>query len=119
MVAVAVLAVAATAIYFSNTEALSSQRKLEEQTIAHWILANEVAMVKLGARVKAVDQSGRLAAGTASRRMEYAGYEWDLVMRTERLSGSARSYQWDLFRIVDGESLGPIRSASSVIWTSP
>ena len=43
MVAIAILAVASAAVFFSNSEALQSQLRLEEQTIAQWALANQAS----------------------------------------------------------------------------
>ena len=120
MVAIAVLSVATSAVYFSNSEALASQRALEHATIAQWLLSNEVSKAKLAAKVQGQPDGVRAPPDSTSARLEYAGLEWDLEARTVSQSeGHAVLRRWELYLIVDGEAVGPIRNVHAVIWEGP
>ena len=47
MVAIAILAISAMIIYSSNSSAIRHQLSLEETTIGHWLLLNEIEEEKL------------------------------------------------------------------------
>lgn len=51
MVAIAVLAVVGSAVFYSNNRAINQQILLEEKTIASWVLQNQIAYLHLDKRI--------------------------------------------------------------------
>ena len=120
MVAVAILAVASSAVYFSNTEALATQVKLEEQTIAQWILANQSNVEKIVSRLEDTGSPLLRRAISGPQQIEFAGLDWEIASyRLPSESPKVRRMQWEVFRIVEGKRIGPIRSYQAVIGTNP
>ena len=114
MVAVAILAVASAAVFFSNSEALQAQVRLEEQTIAQWALANQVAYYRLAQEMDSGALHTMANATLSPQRMNIAGY--DLEVAATVLPSDITSVQhirWEVYRIVDGDPIGPIRSLTA------
>ena len=70
MVAVAVLAIVGSAIFYSNNRAIQQQIVLEEKTVAGWIAQNQIAYLRLDQRVNSSqqnrirDQNNRIQLGS-------------------------------------------------------
>ena len=110
MAAIAILAVASSAVYFSNSEALTSQVRLEEQTVAQWILANQAALDKLKVRLDHTGSPILSSSLSGTKHLEFAGIDWELSShQLPSNTPSITRVQWEAFRIVDGRRIGPIR----------
>ena len=55
MVAIAVLAVVGSAVFYSNNRAINQQNILEHKTIASWVLQNQIAYLHLDRRINRED----------------------------------------------------------------
>ena len=55
MVAIAVLAVVGSAVFYSNNRAINQQNLLEHKTIASWVLQNQIAYLHLDKRINRDD----------------------------------------------------------------
>ena len=116
MVAVAILAVASAAVFFSNSEALQAQVRLEEQTIAQWALANQVAYYRLAQEMDSGALHAMANTTLSPQRVNVAGYDLEVsatVMPSD-IAG-VQHIRWDVYRIIDGDPIGPIRSLSAWI----
>lgn len=58
MVAIAILAISAMIIYSSNSSAIRHQLSLEESTIGHWLLLNEIEEEKINRVVDSQTEDG-------------------------------------------------------------
>ena len=58
MVAIAILAISAMIIYSSNSSAIRHQLSLEETTIGHWLLLNEIEEEKINRVVESEEEDG-------------------------------------------------------------
>lgn len=117
MVAIAILAVASSAVYFSNSEALSSQVKLEEQTIAQWALANQVAYYRLTQKVDGNPFLDSLDFQSNYQQISVAGLDLEIQMRKVPISFQSAQLEivnWEVYRVVDSDLVGPLRSYSAV-----
>ena len=114
MVAIGILAVASAAVFFSNSEALQTQARLEEQTIAQWVLANQVAYGRLAHELELGSFYAPADISLAPQQINVAGLDFEItavVLPTS--TTNSRHIRWEVFRIVDGEARGPIRSLSA------
>lgn len=119
MVAVAILAVASSAVFFSNSEALQSQVRLEEQTIAQWALANQVSYYRLAQEMDSGALHTMVNASLTPQRMNVAGYDLEVsatVLPSDVVG--VRHIRWEVHRIIDGDPVGPIRSLTAWVRTS-
>ena len=114
MVAIAILAVASAAVFFSNSEALQAQQRLEEQTVAQWALANQVSYYRLAQEMEIIGLDAVANASLSPQRIDVAGYDLE-VSATVLPSDAAgvRHIRWEVYRIVDGDPIGPIRSLTA------
>ena len=117
MVAIAILAVASSAVFFSNSEALTTQVKLEEQTIAQWALSNQVAYYRLSRKVKGNTLYSADFQFMDNQRITIGGI--DLEIQTRRSTVNMQflpmeQVTFSAYRIVDDRLLGPIRSYHAV-----
>ena len=87
MVAIAVVAIAALAVFQSNSHALRQQASLEQITIGQWILMDEIAKHRLE---KIIDEP--LSSKFAQTRIMQAGHEYEVEKDTVYLvvDGSAQ-----------------------------
>ena len=111
MVAIGILAVASSAVFFSNSEALRAQASLEEQTIAQWVLANQVAYYRLAQQLEGGALPTMMESSLTNRRIDVAGIELEVKTTTMPSDSSGvRHIRWEAYRIVDHEAIGPIRT---------
>ncbi|MCY4093587.1 MAG: type II secretion system minor pseudopilin GspI [Gammaproteobacteria bacterium] len=114
MVAIAILAVASAAVFFSNSEALQAQARLEEQTIAQWALANQVAYYRLAQQMESGALHAMTNATLSPQRMNVGGYDLEVsaTVLPSDVSG-VQHVRWEVYRIVDNDPIGPIRSLTA------
>ena len=120
MVAVAILAVASSAMFFSNSEALNAQARMEEQTVAQWALANQVAYYQLAQRLDNEAVHAYANSSLTPQQVNVGGY--DLEITTTELptnSSAVRHIEWQAYRIVDGDQIGPIRTLTAWVHEEP
>ena len=114
MVAIAILAVASAAVFFSNSEALQAQIRLEEQTVAQWALANQVAHYRLAQEMSITSLHAMANASLSPQRMNVAGYDLEIAATVLPSDfPNVRHIRWEVYRIVDGDPIGPIRSLTA------
>ena len=112
MVAIAVLAVIAAAVYHRNSAALDQQRLLEVQTIAQWVGQTKLEEVKYRSRLKEID--GAISGGFAT--VMVGTYEFDL--RTEFVPIDDFDAQWvtvDIYHINGPNPDQRIQSVKAVV----
>lgn len=118
MVAVAILAVASAAVFFSNSEALQTQVRLEEQTIAQWALANQAAYYRLAQEMDTGALHTMANATLSPQRMNVAGFDLEVsatVLPSDIIG--VQHIRWEAYRIVDDDPIGPIRSLTAWVRT--
>ena len=114
MVAVAILAVASAAVFYSNSEALQGQLRLEEQTVAQWALANQVSYYRLAHEMDSGALHSMANASLSPQRINIAGYDLEIsatVLPSDMVG--VRHIRWEVYRIVDNYPIGPIRSLTA------
>lgn len=114
MVAIAILAVASAAVFFSNSEALQAQQRLEEQTVAQWALANQVSYYRLAQEMEIMGHDALANASLSPQRVYIAGYDLEITATVlpSDVAG-VRHIRWEVYRIVDEDPIGPIRSLTA------
>lgn len=120
MVAIGVLAVASAAVFLNNSDALRTQAKLEEQTIAQWVLANQVAYGRLSHELEVGSLYAPADISLSPQLISVAGLDFEVstvVLPTS--TESTQHIQWEVYRIVDGKSIGPLRSLSAWLPIAP
>ena len=114
MVAIAILAVASTAVFYTNSEALRSQARLEEHTIAQWVLANQVAYFQLAEVVVSDLPVGALDASLTTKQLNVAGLDLEITAYiVPSQSNRMRQIRWEVYRLVDDDRRGPLRSLTA------
>ena len=88
MVAIAVLAVIAAAVFHRNSAALDQQRLLETQTIAQWVGQTKLEELKYRSRIEEID----VASSGAFSTIQVGTYEFDL--RTDFVPIDDFNAQW-------------------------
>lgn len=114
MVAIAILAVASSAVYFSNSEALSTQVRLEEKTIAQWALVNQVAYYRLTNKVENNPVYSNSFSIFDSQQVTVGGIDLEIETRRTPLGYggnlSLERVTLSAYRNVDGKLQGPIHT---------
>ena len=113
MAAVAILAVASTAVFFSNSAALTAQSKLEEKTVAQWALANQSAYFQLAKNLDSTASSSFAVISLGTQRVNLGGYDMEIRSVAQPSNGGIEQIRWDAYRLVDSEAIGPIRSLTT------
>lgn len=114
MVAIGILAVASAAVFFSNSEALQAQARLEEQTVAQWVLANQIAYYRLAQEMDTSALHAMANASLSPQQMSVAGYELEVtanVLPSDFVG--VRHIRWEVYRIIDRDRIGPIRTLTA------
>lgn len=98
MVAIAVVAIAAIAVFQSNSNALRVQASLEQVTLGHWILMDQIAKHHLDEIVDNPD-----AQKMSDSRVYQAGQEFEVNVDTVSLdNGYVEMLEFSVFLVVDG-----------------
>lgn len=114
MAAVAILAVASSAVFFSNSAALNAQAKLEEQTVAQWALANQSAYYELASRIDSSGMNALASATFGTQRVNVGGYDLEIRSAAEPIAiGGINQMRWEAYRLIDGRAIGPILSLTT------
>lgn len=108
MVAIAVVAIAAIAVFQSNSNALRVQASLEQVTMGHWILMDQIAKHHLDTIVDDPD-----AQKVRDSRVYQAGQEFEVNVDTTTLdSGYVEMLEFSVYLVVDGDPQDrPLKSA--------
>ncbi len=114
MVAVGILAIVSSAVFFTNSGALQTQVRLEEQTIAQWALANQVAYYQLAQTVDEGSSPTLFSSSLTPKRVDIGGFDLEIVAtRLASPSDDVLQIRWEAYRIVDGDPVGPIGSLTA------
>ncbi len=98
MVAIAVMAVTAIAIFQSNSTALRQQEALEHITIGHWVLMDQIAKHHLES---IVDQ--QLTSGQRQTLVMQAGQEFEIHKENVSIENSyVDQLEFSVYRVVNG-----------------
>ncbi len=108
MVAIAVVAIAAIAVFQSNSNALRVQGSLEQVTMGHWILMDQIAKHHLD---EIVDDPN--AQKLRDSRVYQAGQEYEVNIDTTTIdSGYVEMLEFSVYLVVDGNPQDrPLKSA--------
>ena len=108
MVAIAVVAIAAIAVFQSNSNALKVQTSLEQVTMGHWILMDQIAKHHLDELVDNPD-----AQKMSDSRIYQAGQEYEINVDSVSLeNGYIEMLEFSVFLVVDGNPQDkPLKSA--------
>lgn len=108
MVAIAVVAIAAIAVFQSNSNALKVQTSLEQVTMGHWILMDQIAKHHLDEIVDNPD-----AQKMSDSRIYQAGREYEINVDSVSLdNGYIEMLEFSVFLVVDGNPQDkPLKSA--------
>lgn len=100
MVAIAVMAVTAIAIFQSNSSALRQQERLEHITVGHWVLMDQIAKHHLESIVE--DQM------TSSQRQTFvmqAGQEFEVRKETVQSENTyVEKLEFSVYRVLNGRA---------------
>lgn len=100
MVAIAVVAIAAIAIFQSNSNSLRVQSSLEQVTIGHWILMDQIAKHHFDLILSDPDLQKM-----SSSRVYQAGHEYEVQIDTVQLdAGYIEMLEFSIFLVVDGRT---------------
>jgi general secretion pathway protein I len=108
MVAIAVVAIAAISVFQSNSNALKVQSSLEQVTMGHWILMDQIAKHHLDEILD--DPDGRKLTDS---RIYQAGQEYEVNVDSVSLDNSyIEMLEFSVFLVVDGNPQDkPLKSA--------
>ena len=100
MVAIAVMAIAAIAIYQSNSNALNQQQTLEQMTIGHWVLMDQIAKHHLES---IVDES--LTSDQRQSFVMQAGQEFEVVVEDVEIENTyVEKLEFSVHRVINGRT---------------
>lgn len=98
MVAIAVVAIAAIAVFQSNSNAVKVQASLEQVTMAHWILMDQIAKHHLD---KIVDDP--TAKKISDSRVYQAGQEFEVNVDTVQIdAGYIEMLEFSVYLVEEG-----------------
>ncbi len=105
MVAVALLALASIAVYFSTSNSIRQQQSLEEFTIGHWVLMNVLEETKL----KVALDPTLITSAPKRRRVEIQQFEkkYEVVISRieQRNNDYVDRYEFEVFAFEPGSSI--------------
>ena len=105
MVALAVLAIVATAVLGRGGDSVRDLYAMEQRTLARWVAENEVARMRLGRR----RSTEAISLGTVRRRVRQGDRSWQVVRETQSTSHpSLRRVEVTVFAIEEGREVGPL-----------
>ena len=113
MIAIAIVAITASILFRSNTGMLRQQGNLEQHTIAHWILVDQIAQFRI---YHAVDATQPLTDDVV--RVIQAGREYEVRISVARKSvylfdsSELELVEFEVYERTRSESIGPLDSIS-------
>ena len=112
MVALAVVAIVATAVLVQGGETAAQTYSMERRALARWTLENEIER----ARLAQVVNPGPLAIGTNRRRVSLGARDWLVVEDTIETSHPwLRRVEYSVFAVEDGREVGPVDTLTAFI----
>ena len=105
MVALAVLAIVAMAVFGRGGDSVRDLYSLEQRTLARWVAENEVARMRLEHR----GTTQAISLGTVRQRVRQGDRSWQVVRETQSTSHpSLRRMEVTVYAIEDGREVGPL-----------
>lgn len=105
MVALAVLAIVAMAVFGRGGDSVRDLHTLEQRTLARWIAENEVARMRLEHR----GTTQAISLGTVRQRVRQGDRSWQVVRETQSTSHpSLRRVEVTVYALEDGREVGPL-----------
>ena len=105
MVALAVLAIVAMAVFGRGGDTVRDLYTLEQRTLARWVAENEVTRMRL----ERLGSTQAIALGTARERVRQGDRTWELVKETKSTSNPwLRRIEVTVFVVEDGREIGPV-----------
>ena len=105
MVALAVLAIVAMAVFGSGGDTVRDLYTLEQHTLARWVAENEITRMRL----ERLGSTEAIALGTARERVRQGERTWEVVKETKSTSNPwLRRVEVSVFAVEDGREIGPV-----------
>lgn len=105
MVALAVLAIVAMAVFGRGGDSVRGLHAMEQRTLARWVAENEVARMRLEHR----GSTQAISLGSVRRRVDQGNRSWQVVKETQSTSHpSLRRVEVTVYAVEDGREVGPL-----------
>ena len=105
MVALAVLAIVAMAVFGRGGDSVRDLHSMEQRTLARWVAENEVARMRLEHR----GSKQAIGLGTVRQRVRQGDRSWQVVRETQSTSHpSVRRLEVTVYAVEDGREIGPL-----------
>ena len=105
MVALAVLAIVAMAVFGRGGDSVRDLYTMEQRTLARWVAENEVARLRL----ERGDSTEDVRLGTVRDRVRQGDRTWEVVKETQSTSHPwLRRVEVAVYAIEDGREVGPV-----------
>lgn len=105
MVALAVLAIVAMAVFGRGGDSVRDLYTLEQRTLARWVAENEVARMRLEHR----GSTQAISLGTVRQRVRQGDRSWQVVKETQSTSHpSLRRVEVTVYAVEEGREVGPL-----------
>ena len=105
MVALAVLAIVAMAVFGRGGDSVRDLHSMEQRTLARWVAENEVARMRLEHR----GSKQAISLGTVRQRVRQGERAWQVVRETQSTSQPAlRRVEVTVYAVEDDREIGPL-----------
>ena len=105
MVALAVLAIVAMAVFGQGGDSVRDLHAMEQRTLARWVAENEVARMRLEHR----GSTEPIRLGTVRQRLRQGDRSWQVVRETQSTSHpSLRRVEVTVYAMEEGREVGPM-----------
>ena len=105
MVALAVLAIVAMAVFGSGGDTVRDLYALEQRTLARWVAENEITKMRL----ERLGSTEAIALGTRRERVRQGERSWEVVKETKSTSNPwLRRVDVTVFVVEGGREVGPV-----------
>ena len=105
MVALAVLAIVAMAVFGRGGDTVRDLHTLEQRTLARWVAENEITRMRL----ERLGSTEAIALGTRRERIRQGDRSWEVVKETKSTSNPwLRRVDVTVFAVEGGREVGPV-----------
>ena len=105
MVALAVLAIVAMAVFGRGGDSVRDLHVMEQRTLARWVAESEVARMRLQHR----GSTEAISLGTARQRVRQGDRSWQVVKETlSTTHPSLRRVELTVYALEEGREVGPL-----------
>ena len=105
MVALAVLAIVATAVFGRGGDTVRDLHTLEQRTLARWVAENEITKMRL----ERLGSTEAIVLGTRRERIRQGDRSWEVVKETKSTSNPwLRRVEVTVFAVEDGREVWPV-----------